>query len=515
MWSAILAGAGAGGALAGGVIWFVMRERARRAVSEAKAPLEMQLAAATARAEVTEENLKVRQSELARAEVELREQRLQLGTEQQARATAEQRNARIPELESAAAQREAALEELRQSHSTALSRIAELDTRLQEERSQAAEKLALLDETKRQLTDSFKALSAHALQANNESFLVLARSSFEKEQQTARGEIEKKEQAISELIRPVRESLAKFDSQVQEIEQKRMGAYGQLTAQVQMLIEAQQELSHQTGSLARALRAPTVRGRWGELQLKRVVELAGMLEYCDFEQQITVQTADGRLRPDLVVRLPGGKLIPVDAKAPLDAFLAAAESLDEPTRRAKMEEHARQVRAHLIALSRKAYWEQFQPTPDFVILFLPGESFFSAALEVDPSLIELGVNERVILATPTTLIALLRAVAFGWKQEKIAANAQIISDLGRDLYKRIADLASHWEGLGKNLGKAVDSYNRAIASLESRVLPGARKFKELQAGGEGVDIIPLAPLDHHPRAIQQPELLIVPESNVS
>jgi DNA recombination protein RmuC len=356
------------------------------------------------------------------------------------------------------------------------------------------------------ITDTFRALSAEALQHNNQSFLDLAQNTLEKQQISAKGELEKRQQAIGELVGPIRASLEKFEQQVQGVEKTRIDAYATLFEQVRALSDGQGQLRKETANLVRALRAPHARGRWGELQLKRVVEMAGMLDHCDFYEQASTDGEDGKLRPDLIVRLPGGKQLVVDAKAPLAAYLDAIDAEDDETRRKKLADHARQVREHITKLSRKSYWEQFQPAPDFVVLFLPGEMFYSAALEVDPGLIESGVEQRVILATPTTLIALLRAAAYGWQQEALTENAQKISQLGKELYERLATLADHWSGVGKNLGDAVAAYNKATSSLETRVLITARRFRDLQAISGDKEIRDLAPVDSTPRLASADEL---------
>ena len=381
---------------------------------------------------------------------------------------------------------------------------ARLESALESERKTSNEKIALLaksgDRAAADLQNAFKALAAEALQTNNSTFLQIAQETLKRFQSDARGDLDARQKAVADLVTPVRESLSKVDAQIQQMEIARGEAYGDLKAQVQSLITTQKELQSETGNLVRALRTPNVRGRWGEIQLRRVVEIAGMLPYCDFAEQETVNTEAGRFRPDLVVKLPGGKNVVVDAKTPLDAFLGAFETTDEEVRRKSLLNHARQVRDHMETLSSKKYWEQFEATPEFVVMFLPGETFFSAALEQDPGLIEQGVLQRVIPASPTTLIALLKAVAYGWNQEKLARNAQQISALGKELHERLRKLAGHITGVGTNLDRAVEAYNQAVGSLENRVLVSARKFSELGAS-VAEDIPELEPIETTARAL--------------
>ena len=375
-----------------------------------------------------------------------------------------------------------------------------LESALELERKTSNEKIELLTKAGEDLQNAFKALAADALKSNNLSFLQIAQETLKRFQVEAKGDLDARQKAVTDLVAPVRESLDKVDEQIRLMEKERSDAYGGLRQQLQALATTQEKLQSETGNLVRALRTPNVRGRWGEIQLRRVVEIAGMLPYCDFSEQETIFGESGRLRPDLIVKLPGGKHVVVDAKTPLQAFLEAFETTDEEVRRTCLANHARQVREHINTLSGKKYWEQFDSTPEFVVMFLPGETFFSAALEQDTGLIEHGVLSRVIPASPTTLIALLKAINYGWNQEKLARNAQEISLLGKELHERLRKLASHITGLGTNLDRAVDAYNQAVGSLEGRVLVSARKFAELGAS-VAEDIPELEPLEKTARTL--------------
>ena len=377
-----------------------------------------------------------------------------------------------------------------------------LDATLASERRSAEEKLRLVADAGEQLKVHFKSLAAAALESNNSNFLQLAKSVLQTYQTQASGELAQKEQAVKSLVEPIAKSLDGMNQQIQALEQARSQAYGTLTTQVQSLVETQRALQTETGNLVKALREPQARGRWGELQLHRVLELSGMLEYCDFKEQLTFNDEERRFRPDVIVDLPGGKQIVVDAKVPLTSYLSALEAPDELGRNICLAEHARQVRNHIDSLAGKAYWSHLSCTPEFVVLFLPGEVFFRAAMDADPELIEYGVNQRVILTSPTTLIALLKAVAYGWNQKSLAESARHISEAGRTLYERLCTMTGYLEDLGRKLGGAVKSYNEMLASVERRVLPIARKFPELDRSLEARSFPSLEQLEKTPHELQ-------------
>ena len=363
----------------------------------------------------------------------------------------------------------------RERRVAAETRLAEIEKQLEAQRS-------LVEEAKSQLGDTFKALSSDALRDNAQAFV----------------------QSASQTLEPLREALRRYEEHLREIEGARQRAYGSLEEQLKSLLSSEQQLQRETGNLVTALRRPQVRGRWGELTLQRAVELAGMSEHVDYDQQVSTESEGGRLRPDMIVRLPAGRQVVVDAKVPLDAYLSAIEAQDEETRKSHLAQHCSQIREHIRKLAAKSYWEQFEPTPEFVVMFVPGESFLYAACSIDNTLIEQGMRDRVLLASPTTLVALLRAVAYGWRQEQIAKSAQEVSDLGGELYRRLRTFIGHLGNIGKRLDSATESYNAAVGSLERSVLPQARRFRDLGAAG-GEEIPELEPLDTHPRELTAPE----------
>jgi DNA recombination protein RmuC len=358
-------------------------------------------------------------------------------------------------------------------------RCTQLESELDHEHRRSAEKQAAFEQLSLQHRRTFNVMATRALNNNNEQFLRLARESLGQFHIKAEGELEKREQAVENLVKPIREALEKTEKQVQRMENDRQQAQGALSKHLETMAESHRLLQTETRNLVQALRRPEVRGQWGELTLKRLAELAGMVEHCDFREQASVQTDNGQQRPDMVVRMPGKREIIVDAKTPLDAYLSAVECVDDGKRKRLLEQHARNVRARIRELSSKVYWQQFRHSPDFVVLFIPGDQFLSTALDIDHTLIEDALSQNVILATPTSFVALLRAVAYGWRQEVLAENAEVIREVGQDLYSRLATFAEHLSRLGRSLDNSVDAFNKAVGSYDSRILPGARKFTEL------------------------------------
>ena len=415
-----------------------------------------------------------------------------------ARARADEIAKRVAQLDAALETRERDLGDARQRSSELTERLVRATAELDGERRSANDRLKLLEQAEQTLREAFASVSAEALRANNQSFLQLAKASLSEFQKQAVVDLDHRQRSIDSLVKPLHETLGQVDAKLQQVEKERASSDARLNEQLQTLATS-------TSNLERALQTPHVRGGWGEVQLRRVVELAGMLDHCDFSEKTTAQTVEGRLVPDIVVNLPGGRHIIIDAKVPYVAYRQAVEATGDDERAARLKEHAGQVKAHMVELGSRGYWAQFQPTPEFVFMFLPGEGYFSAALQHDPGLIEFGVTQRVIPASPLTLIALLRAVAYGWQQERIARNAEEVSALGRELYERIWRLAGHLDDLAKGLTRTVEAYNRTVGTIESRVLVTARRFKEL--GVSAAEPIPEVPtVERTPRPLQAPEM---------
>ena len=456
-----------------GVCWFIFRNKIN-AVKMAESE-KTRVAGEYSAQRIADKDIRINElgAELEKAKSEISQLTERIQKEIELRSSAEQARQQLTELESQLANARDELLQVKQ-------RMTEVSTRAEEDKKNSEEKIKLVHTAREEMINTFKALSNEALKENNKSFV---------------------EMAGDKMINPVKETLSKVDIHLRELEKTRTQAYAGLTQQVKELADGQKRLNSETSNLVQALRRPEGRGRWGEMQLQRVAELAGMLEYCDFLNQETTHDDEGnRLRPDMIVKLPGGKCLAVDSKVPLSAYLKSIETDDHNVRESFLVDHARQVKEHFRLLGSKAYWNNLSNSPEFVVLFIPGEAFFSAALERDPEIIEYGISHNVIIATPTTLIAMLKAVAYGWRQEQIAENARKISDLGQQLYERISQMSGHLDDMRKGLDRAVVSYNKSVGSLESRIMVSARKFSELGVSSSK-NIVELQPIDTNPRKL--------------
>jgi DNA recombination protein RmuC len=405
-----------------------------------------------------------------------------------------------------AARLETQIAAVQAQHGDTREALARANAALETERATHSARLQELRDTEASLKKEFQSLAAQALEANNARFLSSVTERFEKHQQAADQDLGARQKHIETLLKPIHESLGKFERQVGEIEKAREGAYAAIRQQVSALAQAQTHLTQETGRLVTALRAPKTRGNWGEFQLRQVVEMAGMVDHVDFQTETSIATEDGRMRPDAVINLPGGKRIVVDAKTSLDAYLTAANLEDGPEKNAQMQAHVTQLRTQMQGLAKKSYFEIVAGSPDFVVMFVPGEGFYSTALAIDPTLFDDAIRNRIIIATPTTLVALLKSVAYGWQQERMAENAQAAVDLAQELHKRFSTLGERLEKLGKSISNTVRDFNQTVATAESRVLPQARKFETMHIAQSGTEVPQLSPLEGEVRALTSAEL---------
>ncbi|NWF97838.1 MAG: DNA recombination protein RmuC [Nitrospirae bacterium] len=408
--------------------------------------------------------------------------------------------ARLEELRQHLNQKDADITKLREELNYEKQNKIEALTKLDIAQKSFEEQKAMIDMLKTEMIDTFNALSSAALKSSSEDFLRLASEHLGKIVAETKGKLGEHQAALDNVIKPLHQALQRYEENLRSIEENRHKAYGSLTEQIRSLASTNESLQRETSNLVSALRKPQIRGRWGEMQLRRVAELSGMTKHCDFTEQVTVDTEKGKIRPDMIVHLPMEREIVVDAKVPLDAYLEAISASNDEERKTKMEKHAQQVRSHMNKLASKEYWSQFSHSPEFVILFIPGESFLSSAIDIDSTLIEDGIQKGIIIATPTTFIALLRAIAYGWRQEQLTKNAQEISELGKQLYERINVIVQHFENIGTNLEKSVSAYNKAVGSFETRILPTVRRFKELGIS-TGSDISVLEQIDRNPKKL--------------
>jgi DNA recombination protein RmuC len=439
--------------------------------------------------------------------IEFQSEKDKLQKEQQLRIDAEAGAAQVKLIKEDLIEHRKRLQDLTSDLTASASEVSALRTNLENGKIQHAEQQKMLEDTKKSMTDSFKSLSAESLQANNTAFIQLAEQLQSKFQAKTESTLESKQDDIKKIVEPIRETLQKFEEKVQNLEASRIEAYIGITQQFTQFRESHDGLKLETGKLVKALRTPNARGRWGELQLRRVVEFAGMQEHCDFAEQESVKTEENNsLRPDMIIRLPGDQTIVVDSKAVIEAYLDACSTEDESVKAQKLAEHAKNVRSRVDDLSKKQYWSQFRSSPEFVVLFLPGEAYFSSALEHDPSLIERSIAQKVIVATPTTLIALLKAASYGWRQNTLAKHSQDIFNLGKELYARIDTLAEHFNKLGNSLKSAVTHYNKSVGSLERNVLSTARKLHTFKISAQGDEPATIDQIEADTRSLQAPEL---------